>query len=364
MGNGEVSGTLHIEVESRNIHAGDVLTGMIYLYVEKPVPASELVLYFKGKEKTRWSVRVKERNPLTGNQHYVTYTRTGHHNITKVRFPVFIFTGGMLQPGQYSFPFAIRTPSGVPNSFSFKPTSGFFDSEGASAVISYRLVAKVEGEQANIKKSSSKINITRPVTQIPAAMSGTTNARLSTWCCLSKGAVKVSVDFDKNMFIPGETATITIDVNNEDSQLAGSGLIATLTRVIRLRDDSDRAHTITTQVNKVTLGEAIAPGKSQMAVTKKTLQLTIPKDEMTENAGSVDGKIIDCEYFLAGEVDMDGCCMCCGDAPKVSKVMTVYPSAMGALPVPQPPPNWNPQVMERQEFVVEYSGPAPSAPPA
>ena len=364
MGSGESSGALHLDVENRNLLAGEEVQGMVYLVVTQPTPAQELVLYFKGKEKTTWSVRRKERNMLTGNSDYVTYTHTGHHDILKHRFVIYLFTANMLQPGQYSFPFSVRTPQGLSNTFSFKPHyNSIMDPGPTKATISYKLVAKVEGGETNVKKAAISLNLTRPITEVAAAVSGTTNARISTWCCLAKGSVKVSADFDRNMFRPGDTAIVNIDVNNEESQLAGTALSATLTRVVRLRDNNGRQHVITSAVNKVALTEAIAPGKSPMASTKRTLQLAIPKDETMDSAGSVTGKLIECEYFLAGEVAMDGCCMCCGDTPRVSKAMTIYPAAMMKVALPPPPADWNPQAMARQDFVVEYQGPTPSAPP-
>lgn len=364
MGNGEASGALHLDVETRNLQSGQVVQGMVYLVVTQPTPAHDLVIYFKGKEKTKWSIRRKERSLLTGRDEYVTYSYSGHQDIVKQRFVIFVFTASVLQPGQYSFPFSVQTPAGLPNTFSYKPHyNAILDPGPTVATIAYKLVAKVEGGEANVKKSSIHLNLTRPVTEVSAAVSGSTNARISTWCCLSKGSVKVSADFDKNMFVPGDTATISIDVNNEESQLAGTELHATLTRVVRLRDQNGRQHVITNSVNKVSLREAIAPGKGLMSSTKRTLQLAIPRDETMESAGTVAGRLIECEYFLSGEVEMDGCCMCCGDTPRVSKAMVLYPAAMMKVALPPPPADWNPQAMARQDFVVAYQGPAPSAPP-
>jgi hypothetical protein len=353
---------LHIHVENRNLQAGAVLQGVIYLHVTQPTPAQELVLYFKGIEKTEWSISEKERDMLTDTYEDVTHTYIGRRDIITQRFPMFLFADSTIQPGHFSFPFSICTPTGLPNSFRYKPEFLVGIDDGPLvAAISYKIVAKLEGKIT--QKSALRLNLTQPPANTPVPMSGHTQANISTWCCLGKGTVAVSADFDKNQYVPGETATITIDVNNEESQLIGTGLSATLTRVIRMRDNSGRQHIITSKVCHVALKEEIASGKSPAAATKRTLQLPIPRDETMEGAGTVASQLVDCEYFLAGEVVMDGNCMCCGDSPKVSKAMTVYPAGLERGLLPELPETWMPQAMQKQDFVVAYQGPTPSAPP-
>lgn len=344
---------LLLHAESRNVQAGEVLEGVIYLHVSQPTPAEELVLYFKGREKTKWSVSEKERDMLTDTYEYVTYTYSGRRDILVQRFPVHLFADCTAQPGHYSFPFSVCTPTGLSNSFRYKPNgSEGIAEEPPGASISYKLIAKLEGKAS--EKSVWRLNLTQALREVPVPMSGQTRANISTWCCLAKGTVSVSADFDKNSYVPGDTATVAVSVNNEESQLAATGLSATLTRVIRMRDNGGRQHIITSKVSQVVHRETIAAG--QLAATKHTLQLPIPRDETMEGAGTVASELVDCEYFLAGEVDMEGNCMCCGDSPMVSKAMTIHPAGLEKTQLSELVPT-NTQIMLRQSYVVECPTP-------
>lgn len=350
------SAALLVHVESRNVQGGEVLEGVIYLHVSQATPAQELVLYFKGREKTKWSVSERERDMLTDTYEYVTYNYSGHRDVLVQRFPVYQFVDCTVQPGHYSFPFSVCTPTGLPNSFRYKPNySVGIDSGPLAASISYKLIAKLEGKTS--EKYALRLNLTQVNKETPVPMSGQTRANISTWCCFAKGTVSVAADFDRNSYVPGDTATVAIDVNNAESQLAATGLTATLTRVIRMRDDSGRQHIITNKVSQVALRETIAAGQSPALASKRSLQLPIPKDETMEGAGTVTSGLVDCEYFLAGEVDMEGECMCCGDSPKVAKAMTIHPAGLEKAQRPEVVPE-NTQTMLRQAFVVTH----PAAP--
>ena len=365
MGGAESTGALHVDVESHNLQTGDEIQGVVHLLVKSPTPANELVLYFKGKEKTHWAVRRKEKNLITGMTHNVTYTYGGHKDIIKHRFPIFVFAEQMVQPGQYSFPFAIRTPADIPSTFDYRPPyNSFLDAGPTIAAISYKLIAKIEGHEAKVDKGKTHVNMTRPMLVQAVSVHDEHVANISTWCCFSKGKVKVKADFNKNAFIPGDQAIVTVDVDNQESKLEGTALVASLTRVIRLKDETGRSHVVNSTINQVRLEEAVAAGSHMAAVTKKTLQLAIPNDETVAKTSTVQGQLVECEWFLSGEIVMDGCCMCCGDTPRISKPMAIYPPQLQQTPPPVVPEGWNPTVMPAMQFVatVDMSAPKPSAP--
>lgn len=155
MGEAESTAALHVDIEQHNLHCGDVIQGVVYLVVKAPTPASELVIYFKGKEKTHWVLQRREKDLIGKGHHTVTTHYGGHKDIIKHRFRIFVFTEQVLQPGQFSFPFAIRTPENVPSSFHYQ-----FDANLAS--ISYKLVAKVEGHESNVSKAKTHVQLIRP----------------------------------------------------------------------------------------------------------------------------------------------------------------------------------------------------------
>jgi len=65
---------------------------------------------------------------------------------------------------------------------------------------------------------------------------------------------------------------------------------------------------------------------------------------------STSGTLIECHYVIEIQATMDGSCMCCGDNPMVEAPMMLYPAEMPLPPLPAPPANWNPQVVQQVNF--------------
>jgi len=349
MGTTESFGGLHIDVDSHNIMSGDTLKGTIYLLVKQQSVGSYLQLLLKGSEKTEWSIRRKERDFL-GNQRHVTHTYKGKSRILRQKFDIFKFETGTLQPGQYNFPFEVVTPADLLSSFTYTPPHvPLLDAGPTRALLCYKLVAKIDNPQAHIDKAESVIHVTKPMTDTVAGVSEEVEANISTWCCFKKGTVRVHADFNKTAFLPGEAAVVTVQVNNEGSKLATQGVAVSLSRTIRIRDNSAHALTCTDSVNSARQDDVIPPG-TFLSDSSKQLQLMIPTEASVENACSVHGVLIECLYTLKAEAEMQGWCMCCGDSPMVAKTMVIYPPNIEKPEAPQVEMDWNPKVMPARQF--------------
>jgi hypothetical protein len=349
MGTTESFGGLHIEVDSPNIMSGDTIKGNIHLLVKHQTVGTFLQLLLKGTEKTQWSVRRKERDFL-GNRRHVTHNYSGKSRIQRQKFDIFKFETGTLQPGQYSFPFEVVTPADLLSSFSYTPPHvPLLDAGPTRALLSYKLVAKIDNPQAQIDKAESLLHVTKPMTDTIAGVSDEMEANISTWCCFKKGTVRVHADFSKTAFLPGETAVVTVQVNNEGSKLATQGVVVSLSRTIRIRDNQAHTITCTDSINSARLDDVIAPG-TFTSDSAKQLQLMIPTEASVENACSVHGVLIECLYTLRAEAEMQGWCMCCGDTPMVAKTMVIYPPTVEKPEAPQVEVEWNPKVMPAKQF--------------
>jgi hypothetical protein len=253
------------------------------------------------------------------------------------------------------------TPSDIPSSFNYYVPSTLLGPERTIAKLRYKLVAKVEGEGANIKKEARELYITRIMTAPVMSIVDQVSARISTWCCISKGTVRLNAQFNKNAFVPGEMATVILDVDNQESKLDGIAFRLTLYRSLYLRSDDRDFHIIKEPVNSVQIAGSVASKKGRLSVDQKTLQLLIPTNDSVALATSTKGNLIECLYSLSGELVMDGFCMCYGKRPVIEKTMLIYPPQMDRQPLPPAPEGWNPQVMPVQQFTTgsgyEYAPP-------
>lgn len=103
---GSESSHLAIQLESNLIQAGNGLSGVIHFHLLSPIHAESLCLKLSGKEKVKFA---------SGEDTY-----RGKSTVVKENFQVFIFQNAQVNPGDYSFPFQMITPSTLPGSFAYQ----------------------------------------------------------------------------------------------------------------------------------------------------------------------------------------------------------------------------------------------------
>ena len=358
MGSSQSVGHLHLHLETRNVQAGAELPGVIHLKLNAPVQARALCLKFTGKEHCQWTETRTERD-AQGNNRTVTDTHKGHCHVLHQKFPIFIFTQGYLDAGEYSFPFLFRVPANIPGSFHLEHGQ-------VKASIKYSLIAMVEGSSMKIEKSKMDVHISQLMTDPIYSVVNDVHAHITTWCCCDQGDVQIKAYFSKNAYVPGEIAEFVAEVNNTNSKLDVGGIRGTLYRTLRLKSDGGRTHTSKDTVSRNEVRQRVPTGQALLG--EQSLRMTLPISDSRgelQHSTSVRGKHIECMYSIVVHASMEGSCMCCGQTPEVERFMVLYPPQ---LPIIQPvmvPPGWAPQQMPMMQFEVgqnyEY---APSAPPA
>jgi hypothetical protein len=171
-------------------------------------------------------------------------------------------------------------------------------------------------------------------------MQETVGAHVCTWCCFSKGEVRLSVYVNKSAYVPGELSYITVEVDNSRARLDVYGLEATLFRTIRLKENNGSTHVIKEEISNGFVGQLVPAGQVAAGPTALHLSLSISNDSIH----------IDCLYTLVVKATMDGICMCCGRAPAVTRAVTIYPVQLPEAALPQAPAGWNPLVMQLVQF--------------
>ena len=345
MGSAESLGALHIEVGSPNYTAGESITGTIHMLVKQPVSANTVLLFLKCTERTEWHETLNR-----GTKRSRTVKRSGKNRVLRQRFEVFKVPTGSLQPGQFSFPFTIQSPADLKNSFSYEePWVPILSDGRVIGRIGYKLVAKVDTVDAHIDKGECPINFTRPMTEVTSSADQETTANIKNWCCMAKGSVKVKATFDKVAYLPGETAVVTVEADNQESKLPVTGYRVTLHRLISLRATGGHTKLIHSTVNSAEIDVMIAPG-SHPSDSGKQLELMIPSNESVEKATTAQGTILTCVYTLTAEAVMGGWLMCCGQPTRVEVAVTIYPPEMEKPEAPKLDGEWQPKTMPKRQF--------------
>jgi len=339
MGNSESLGTIHIDLDSPNIQAGDSLSGTIHLLISKPASASLLSLELLGQESTQWYTSTSRR----GKKGREVIEHKDQTVLLSKKFTVYVFPQEGPQEGQYSFPFLLDLPEHLAGSFLFEPPYFPFIQDGQTrGVIKYAVLARVEDQTgAYVVSGGAELHVVQRLNREIAAVEGETTAQLSTWYFYSQGTTKVKVEFNKDAYVPGETARVMVHVDNSESALEAVGIKVHLTRYITLRERNTAVFQDTTSINSSSLPYVLPAGHPPQQFV---LELMIPTSADVEQMTSVASPLIECRYEMTAEVEMNGWFTSLGELPKVSKIMCIYPPP---IEKPRPPEveDWSPTVM-------------------
>lgn len=282
----------------------------------------------------------------------VVKVREGNKAICSFNYPLHEFTESV-QPGGFSIPFVFRLPQHLAGSFKYEKGE-------ISALISYRLSAKLLNSQGENLKDSAIIMVKQPGYSFHESVGNHTEAAMSTWCCIGKGVCRIHVSHSQNFYTPMDRVEFTTNIDNSAPKLNVLGLNAKVFFILRLRDNKNRTKFIKTAVLTDKLMRKIPSQCSLLASsgTDMALDLSPVKAEL-ENRYSTMGKIIECIYNIDVEAIMEGSFMCCDDSPSVSALMTIWPDSNIYRPPPPTPADWAPKEIEQK--VVEYQEWAPLA---
>ena len=328
MGGTESVGDLYIELSEPDISPGQELRGCIHFLLHSPIQADFLVLTFKGKEFIEW----KE---VHGNGKSVRVeTYRGHHVVCTRRYPVFMFANGQVPAGCYSFPVAFVVPRHIP---------GSYNKEGKmmQAHIYYHLKALLEAQQAvPVKPFKTTIRVVQP--QIPLyPVQDEVAAHLKTCCCAHKGEIRLKAQFGQNAYRHGDTAAVIVDADNSRSALDINRILVELYRTLRMRNDSGRINVERKKLSNGQVDTRIPAGQGYGHPVQIAVPISGNNSEL-ETAPSVRGTIMECIHTLEVRALTSGCCLCCGQKPKVDRQVIIVPNSLPPVPLPEIPREWRP----------------------
>jgi hypothetical protein len=321
-------GGLHIQLPSSVFQSTDFITGTIHVTLSQPLPACYLEFQFKGKEVTHWT---EQRS--NGKQSYTVSYNGKHHN-AKIKCIILNWTTG-LAPGGYSIPFSFKIPNNLPGSFHFSRGS-------TQAHIQYKIHAKVLSGHENLK-GKELVHIV----QVPAVMNTninlTKNARLTTWCCVKKGSMKMSVHWPQDVYEAHQVAECFLEIDNSESKLGVVRADVKLFYMLRMRSNCGRIHMVKETVLQSDYQVMVAPGEQMTGERATKLHLNLADArQMLANVHSASGTLIQCEFFIEVRARNDGNCTCCGDQTLISSFFRIKPTFVVTPTVVQPPAGWHP----------------------
>ncbi|EAS01748.1 arrestin (macronuclear) [Tetrahymena thermophila SB210] len=342
------NGGIYIQTDQPFYIAGDTVTGKVHISIQESFPANVLSLKIKGYESSYWEEKKKKSNKIGGKYHTQTYYKfhTGKNTFFSHQFPLYIWSNFSYMPaGQFTFPFQFKLMDTLPGSYY---ENGTYKGCEYKAAIKYKV--KVEISSSNNKKLKNKqdLIIREPLKTQVASQYQEDVVKPKTWCCISQGQSQIKCHFERNSYMPGETAHMLVDIDNSQCNLQIKNLKCSLNKRLKLTSNSGKSRTIKKEICSRDF-EGLAAHQTATQNNRRNCEINLIRNKDKVIQPSTTGKLVSCEYNLNISTNFNGC-ICCSDEPEVTVPITIIsppPSNYGQI---QPPPNWNPQVFEVKTF--------------
>jgi hypothetical protein len=171
------------------------------------------------------------------------------------------------------------------------------------------------------------------------------------YCCYGKGPVKLISYFEKNAYQPGETCFMVAEVEN-DTSVKIKNLKAVFFQHIKVESNGTRGNHSKSWKHNLSVkdGGSYEPKTSRVGLNAERIQVDLGNLKITagEYAGEVSvfntttkGHLIQCDYYVKVECDMDTC-ICCDEHPNATISVEIYNHSKPTVAQFVPPPGWDP----------------------
>ena len=345
-------GSIFVRLDKGEYAPGDQVSGVINLNLFSIFNQGVIYLTAAGVEQVKL-VEIE----TTGTGDNRTETKKHHRDrnfFFNNRFPVHHFHSGFLAAGQYSFPFSFVLPTGLPSTFSYKFHK---DGEECFAITSYEISASLENATGTTMNHSLPLSVNQQQAFSNQAHRMEMNQDVTHCCCFGKGRAKITSYFEKNEYIPGETAFLITEADNSNSTAAINHIKGEFRQVIRLKAGFYE-HTVSNSLCELS-ASGIPAG--QQKIGPSAIRLEVPlinakhRPSNTNDSNIVQptsrGKLITNEYYLVNTLEMDAC-ICCGDHPNCKLQLNIRNPSFNYNPWTSQPDSWSPQVFSPVAFQV------------
>jgi len=278
-------GNIKIFLEKPYYLSGEVVTGRVDLEITEHVhDAHKLMIKWKGFERTMIENLTTQATP-NGNE-IVREKHKQEHVFFKQELVLTSFQGSNIPASKGTYPFTFQLPQGIPSVFFDERKEG--DGDKIRAAIVYKVKAWLDMKGTDIKRTEKMI-ITESVTKAIVPL----HEEKKKSFLLTKGELKLKVDLEKNVFIPGETIPIKVSCHNETSKVVDALKVKLMRKVTVRAEHFKKEHL--SEVHR----------QKYEGVEKKTNKDIVLNFQLDPKVyPSTDGKLVDCEYHLDIECDV------------------------------------------------------------
>lgn len=357
--NSQIQGFIHLERPSYS--PGEQVNGTVSLEVNTPIQATDLELKFLGGEFVHFVQLEKEHIEEIdedGNKVSKQQDRYGNYSQNRVFYnfknSIYEFQRsgtevGIIEPGQYQFPFSFVLGAETPSTFSYSWKN---HGHRCNATIQYIITANILDKNRGLRQGGGIAgNLAhKELIVVPRDDGLGRNRRMEvtetiSQCCQSHGESKLVAYFEKDRYSIGSTAFIVLEIDNRFCNAAIKDVDVKFTQKLSFKAQGQEQRKISTF--KEIKGEGCEANSSRKGGEARRFEIVISgsKPDETDIFGSCHGELVECRHKISITANMDITCYC-GRRPQIQfdipvykeygNIVDLYPSFMAT--------NWNPQI--------------------
>ena len=342
-------GQIYLQTDKTAYHAGETVTGTIFLNLVSHYPGSQLFLKFKGKEIAHY----------VGSESDGDHTRDVMYSDKKevIKQEALVHSWDTLLPGQFSIPFSFLLAPNLPPSF-------YQQGRRYLASLEYQLEAYLKPHLDKDPKMKYKqpINLRETILPVAGDLPSTVTTPLKTCCCCKQGSNVLEANFEKNYYSPGENAQVTMELDNSGTKLQNRQVVFSLKQRLEIRPKGIRLKFDFVKVkqelpgimkgsntNVGTLNVVLPRFPTENDFNKeidtknpKTWELVRLKENNDVITSTTQSSLITSSFYLEVSCPMSGCCA----TLPVAKLPIGIFSPNFQLPNVNAPDNWHPVALD------------------
>ncbi|CAK69837.1 unnamed protein product (macronuclear) [Paramecium tetraurelia] len=325
-------GDIAIRTEQPFYFAGDLARGNIYLNICKTGYKGNIIEFtIVGKEKTEW-------DEGSGDEQR---TYRGKNKFYSQSIPIYTFQNQIAEIGQYVFPFQFQLHPQIPGSFDYK---GLHD----SGYITYKVKAKFKSSEPNKPsiRNKQEFLVREPIKQEVIGQQQERMNNIYVCCCINKGTSRVKSFCDKNHYLQGDTAKLTLEIDNSNCNLNIEYFDIELLKELILRANAN-SHKYTQRILTQRI-PGIQAGFKQIGSESRIIEIILMNQKRPQLVltPTTNGKIVNQQYYLKISPKFQGC-ICCSAIPVIQfQIVMLYLIPPDYIQPLQQPSDWNPQTFD------------------
>ncbi|CAD8149860.1 unnamed protein product [Paramecium octaurelia] len=306
--------------------------GNIYLNICKTGQKGSVIEFsIVGKEKAEW-------DEGSGDEQ-ITYR--GKNKFYSQSIPIYTFQNQIPEIGQYVFPFQFQLHPQIPGSFEYK---GLHE----SGFITYKVKAKFTSSDQNKPniRNKQEFLVREPIKQLVIGQQQERMNNLYVCCCINKGTSRVKGACDKNHYLQGDTAKLTLEIDNSNCYLNIRYFDIELLKELILKANANSHKSIQTVLAQRIPG--IQARSKQVGSESRIIEIKLMNQKRPQLVltPTTNGKIVNQQYYLKITPKFQGC-ICCSAKPVIQfQIVMLYLIPSDYIQPLQQPSDWNPQTFE------------------